>query len=971
MNDVFQIQGVLRLIGASQFNDELKKVESQTDSTSDRMMQSFQKLGRIITSALSVRAITGFAQTLVSAAAQVNASNAQFEATFKEVGEAAQTMFNRVSNATGVMTTRLRVAGTKAFSQFKGAGLDANDALSETERYLKLAADAAAYYDISLEDADTRLRSFIRGNVEAGDMIGLFTSETQRNSAALEEYGKKYIELTENQKQMIMLNIAENIYEQSGAIGQASRESGEFANQTGNLADAWLQLKAVLGEPILEAILPIMQELGLKMQDLVDWVNSNHEAVTALVNIFETAIKTFGTYITVAGGLKIIQTVTTWVKNLTTAQILLNTAMKANPVGLFVAALTGLIVVLNNANDSTTDLKDATSNLESISRKYQDAVNALSGNVGDLTEEEKKLYEQRIRLYKLQASEQVLALADSYDELSKSLNDATVKAEGAEGALDAMFFLDENVEGIDGVLREIEYARNQMARFDFGSAEYEYYRQYINAIESNFRKTEEELYPVIEGFYSNFVTAEKDVTTQMQEMESSILSIAEAVNDGLLNVDFLKLGNNELYSSIMDVVAKLKTDVKEEGADVGEEIVKSINTVVSSARIGIPSIEYGDSEKILQNMDKQIKAAEQMATVVGDSFDLSKEKANIYQNALQGLFEMGFTRGSAPVENIVRKLEQLNANVDDSNSLFGNLGDSVEEAFNKIYSYFSDVTSMTLDLVSSIQELQNQALEEEINTLEKQYEELQELNEQYLEDKENQFEEENDALKSQMQDGEISYRQYVDAIKANEKSLEDYKEQLDKEEAKSEEELQKKKDELGKKQFEAEKANKIAQVWLDAASASIRVFSENFWPVALGLEALILANAGVQTGVIAGQEYTPALAKGGIVDTPTQALIGEDGKEAVVPLERNTEWVGGLARALSPAITQGGSQQNFNGNPIRDEIVIFRQMVAEFFSYLRANNQQIVIDGQVVARIISPYVNTEMGNASRMRNRGI
>jgi len=43
----------------------------------------------------------------------------------------------------------------------------------------------------------------------------------------------------------------------------------------------------------------------------------------------------------------------------------------------------------------------------------------------------------------------------------------------------------------------------------------------------------------------------------------------------------------------------------------------------------------------------------------------------------------------------------------------------------------------------------------------------------------------------------------------------------------------------------------------------------------------------------------PRLAKGGIVDSPTTALIGEAGKEAVVPLENNTEWVDKLAAKIN------------------------------------------------------------------------
>lgn len=43
----------------------------------------------------------------------------------------------------------------------------------------------------------------------------------------------------------------------------------------------------------------------------------------------------------------------------------------------------------------------------------------------------------------------------------------------------------------------------------------------------------------------------------------------------------------------------------------------------------------------------------------------------------------------------------------------------------------------------------------------------------------------------------------------------------------------------------------------------------------------------------------PALAKGGIVDSATLALVGERGKEAVLPLENNTGWMDSLADKLS------------------------------------------------------------------------
>lgn len=54
----------------------------------------------------------------------------------------------------------------------------------------------------------------------------------------------------------------------------------------------------------------------------------------------------------------------------------------------------------------------------------------------------------------------------------------------------------------------------------------------------------------------------------------------------------------------------------------------------------------------------------------------------------------------------------------------------------------------------------------------------------------------------------------------------------------------------------------------------------------------------------------PKLARGGIVDSPTFAMIGEAGKEAVMPLENNTGWIDTLAEKLANKV-------GCSGNPIQ------------------------------------------------------
>ena len=66
----------------------------------------------------------------------------------------------------------------------------------------------------------------------------------------------------------------------------------------------------------------------------------------------------------------------------------------------------------------------------------------------------------------------------------------------------------------------------------------------------------------------------------------------------------------------------------------------------------------------------------------------------------------------------------------------------------------------------------------------------------------------------------------------------------------------------------------------------------------------------------------PKLAKGGIVDAPTIAMVGEAGKEAVMPLENNTGWITDLANKVAERLPSQSSTNNNNDQPINFTIQV-------------------------------------------------
>lgn len=264
---LFELFATLGL-DTSGFDKGVQGAQGKMSNLEKTLSNGLEKASKVATGAVAAAgtALVSFSKVAVDNAATVIAENAAFSSTFGDMADEAKSAYKVIGDQANILGARLQATGTKGFAQFKGAGLSANDALDASARLLSLAADGAAYYDRELEDVDERLRSFLRGNTEAGDSIGLFTSELQRNNKALELYGVKWDKLTEAQRQFVMLDIAEQIYEQSEVIGQAARESDGWANTVGNLQKAWQLATAEFGKPIIEAITPAIDSITETLQ---------------------------------------------------------------------------------------------------------------------------------------------------------------------------------------------------------------------------------------------------------------------------------------------------------------------------------------------------------------------------------------------------------------------------------------------------------------------------------------------------------------------------------------------------------------------------------------------------------------------------------------------------------------------------------------------------------------------------------
>lgn len=272
--------------------------DSGVDSGLNKITSSFEKVknnvGSVIKTASKIGAVVTTVGTALTAvgvdtAAEVRAEASAFEQTFGDMQDTATKAIGRVADESGILQTRLNALGSKIYAFARSSGGDATESMNLMERALKAAADSAAYYDTSVEQATETLQSFLKGNFANDAALGLSATETTRNAAAMELFGQKYNDLSEIQKQETLLKMVEDSQRLSGALGQASREADGWENVLGNLKESWRQLKAAFGEPILDSVTPMLQSATAAVQDFtakVDW----EKVANAITQSFDTAV---------------------------------------------------------------------------------------------------------------------------------------------------------------------------------------------------------------------------------------------------------------------------------------------------------------------------------------------------------------------------------------------------------------------------------------------------------------------------------------------------------------------------------------------------------------------------------------------------------------------------------------------------------------------------------------------------------
>lgn len=218
----------------------------------------FSGFGKKIAAGLSIAAVTKFTKDCIEVGSNVTEVQNVVDTAFKDLSwQADQWASNAMTNFGLSELSAKKYMGV--FGQMSNAmGITGQAALDMAEDVTGLTGDVASFYNLSTDEAYTKLKSIWTGETETLKDLGVIMTQTNLDQYALNNgFGKTTAKMTEQEKVMLRYQYVTSAL--SNATGDFAKTQDSWANQTRILTLRFQQLKASLGKGFIALFTPILR----------------------------------------------------------------------------------------------------------------------------------------------------------------------------------------------------------------------------------------------------------------------------------------------------------------------------------------------------------------------------------------------------------------------------------------------------------------------------------------------------------------------------------------------------------------------------------------------------------------------------------------------------------------------------------------------------------------------------------------
>ena len=218
----------------------------------------FSGMGKKIAGALSIAAFAKFTKDCIEVGSNVTEVQNVVDTAFGDLSHQADLWASNAMTNFGLSELSAKKY-MGVFGQMSNAmGITGQAALDMAEDVTGLTGDVASFYNLSTDEAYTKLKSIWTGETETLKDLGVVMTQTNLDQYALNNgFGKTTAKMTEQEKVMLRYQYVTSAL--SNATGDFVKTQDSWANQTRILTLRFQQLKASLGKGFIALFTPILR----------------------------------------------------------------------------------------------------------------------------------------------------------------------------------------------------------------------------------------------------------------------------------------------------------------------------------------------------------------------------------------------------------------------------------------------------------------------------------------------------------------------------------------------------------------------------------------------------------------------------------------------------------------------------------------------------------------------------------------
>lgn len=253
-----------------------EEVRQRTDAITSKVSSSMKKTGSIITKVLSVvsiAAIVAFGKSCIELGSDLAEVQNVVDVTFGSMSDQVNGFAKNAITQFGLSELAAKKYMGTYGAMAKSFGITGEAGYQMSAAITGLTGDVASFYNLSADEAYTKLKSIFTGETESLKELGVVMTQTALDQYALNNgFGKTTANMTEQEK--VMLRYRFVMSSLADASGDFARTSKSWANQVKVLSLQFQSLKASIGQGLINAFTPVIQiinEVLAKLQTLANY----------------------------------------------------------------------------------------------------------------------------------------------------------------------------------------------------------------------------------------------------------------------------------------------------------------------------------------------------------------------------------------------------------------------------------------------------------------------------------------------------------------------------------------------------------------------------------------------------------------------------------------------------------------------------------------------------------------------------